>query len=296
MKRSTKMLMMASNGRAENRGGSSERSENEMRNEMNRAENRRVFIDYEDYPRNESTTNRGREENEMWGNYQARNANDNYRMDNRGRRSAQNNVYGNMYDAESNYTHNARNNYRRAEDRFRDNDGRERYDDGRFAPDNNMNETYAPPGPYGESNGSGSFNKMNMIGFERENEPSYHMDGGQSDNVVDFSGGSIGAKHLKFTPELAKKWVENMENEDGTKGAHWNLEQVKQIMAQRGIDEDPYTFWAILNSIYSDDVKIAKKFNVNNIDYYVDRACAWLKDKDAVKEKAAAYFEYVVKH
>ena len=32
------------------------------------------------------------------------------------------------------------------------------------------------------------------------------------------------------------------------------------------------------------------------MDFYVDMASAWINDKDAVKDKAWAYFEYVVKH
>lgn len=262
MKRSTKMLMMNGKG---NRG----RNDAEMNfpyNRYDRVENRRVSVDYEDFPRRE------------WP------------------MEPHNNAYGNMGGSEGDYTRDARNDYRGTQSRFTDDRGRKHYDNGRFAPENNMNSSYAPFGPYGEGNMEMDHDRKNMIGFERDNEPAYHMDENSSGNVVDFSGEANASKHPKFTPEVAKKWVDGMENEDGTKGAHWNLEQVKQIMAQRGINEDPYTFWAVLNSVYSDDVKIAKKFNVNNIDYYVDRACAWLKDKDAVKDKAAAYFEYVVKH
>ena len=54
---------------------------------------------------------------------------------------------------------------------------------------------------------------------------------------------------------------------------------------------------AALNAVYSDYVKIAKKHGVGgNMDYYVDMALAWLDDKDAVQDKAAAYYRYVVKH
>lgn len=94
----------------------------------------------------------------------------------------------------------------------------------------------------------------------------------------------------------AERWTANMENEDGTKGPHWTMDQTKQVQAQRNINCDPVEFYAIINSIYSDYCKVAKKHNVNTIDFYADMAKAWLDDEDAVNDKATAYFEYIVKH
>ena len=51
----------------------------------------------------------------------------------------------------------------------------------------------------------------------------------------------------------------------------------------------------MINSIYSDFDPVLKKHNANSIDAYVGLAKAWLKDKDAVENKAMAYWEYVVK-
>ena len=63
-----------------------------------------------------------------------------------------------------------------------------------------------------------------------------------------------------------------------------------------GIECDPAEFWAALNMIYSDYVKVAKKFNVgSNIDFYVDMAKAFLDDKDAGPDKLAKYYQYVVR-
>ena len=67
-------------------------------------------------------------------------------------------------------------------------------------------------------------------------------------------------------------------------------------MAQRGIECDPAEFYAILNSIYSDYSKVAKKYNVGgSIDFYVDMAKAFLDDKDAGPDKLAKYYQYVVR-
>lgn len=99
----------------------------------------------------------------------------------------------------------------------------------------------------------------------------------------------------KLTPEMAEEWTTMMHNEDGSSGAHWNMEQVKQLMAQKGIKHDLAEFYAVINAIYSDYCHVLKRFNVNNIDMYVALAKAWLDDADAVENKAAAYFENVVK-
>lgn len=99
-----------------------------------------------------------------------------------------------------------------------------------------------------------------------------------------------------FSLDMAQKWAQGLQNEDGTTGPHWTLDQAKQIMAKRGISGDPNVFYAVLNSIYSDTVKVAKKYGVGgNMEYYVDMAVAWINDKDAVPDKAAAYYKYIVK-
>ncbi len=101
---------------------------------------------------------------------------------------------------------------------------------------------------------------------------------------------------MTFDRGTAKDWTDKMQNEDGSRGPHWNREQTDQVLTQKGFDCDPDEFFAILNSVYSDYSAVAKKHGVNNIDFYADLAKSWLCDKDAVKDKAAAYFEYVVKH
>lgn len=99
-----------------------------------------------------------------------------------------------------------------------------------------------------------------------------------------------------FSVESAKEWTSQMQNEDGTRGAHWTLEQAKQVMAQHGIECDPAQFWVALNMIYSDYVKVAKKHGVGDkIDFYADMAKSFLCDKDAPKDKLARYYEYIVR-
>lgn len=99
---------------------------------------------------------------------------------------------------------------------------------------------------------------------------------------------------------MAEEWADGMENEDGTRGPHWTLDQAKQVMAQKGIDGSPLAFWVTLNAMYSDYCKVAKKLGVNTVEFYACMAEAFLNDKDAVggggAEKLAAYYDSVVKH
>ena len=194
-----------------------------------------------------------------------------------------------------------------AESRFRDRRGRERYDNGRYAPmrnemrreyeemddEDDMGGEFEPYRPFIPPYGEGD--RMNEIGFERGMNANYEsMDEMKSRRSEKEHGYAMADE--SFNHETAKEWTKSMHNEDGTKGPHWTMEQVKQVMAQRGIKHDPAVFWAILNSMYSDYCAVFKKHGVNNMDFYVDMTSAWINDKDAVKDKAGAYFEYVVKH
>jgi len=96
--------------------------------------------------------------------------------------------------------------------------------------------------------------------------------------------------------EMAMEWLQGMENEDGSMGPHWSFDQAKQVMAQKNLDCNPLEFWVAINATYSDLSKVFKKYGISNIDAYVDFATTfWLKDKDAVEDKLAAYYEYVVR-
>ena len=99
----------------------------------------------------------------------------------------------------------------------------------------------------------------------------------------------------KLTAPKAEEITRKMVNEDGSKGAHWNMDQTKQVMEQRGIQCDPVEFYIAMNMMYSDYYPVAKKLNVNSVDFYADMAKAFLDDKDAGKDKLAKYFAYVVK-
>lgn len=145
---------------------------------------------------------------------------------------------------------------------------------------------------------------MNQIGFNANEDirTNYGMtinshDGDEMEHRTSqkMYGGAASYMAMPMTKEMADEWTHGMKNEDGTKGPHWTMEQIKQVMAQKGIDCNPLEMYPVMNALYSDYCSVLKKWNMNKIDLYVDLACAWINDSDAVPNKASAYFEHIVK-
>lgn len=90
-------------------------------------------------------------------------------------------------------------------------------------------------------------------------------------------------EHL--TEDMAHKWVENMENKDGTKGAHWTIEQAKSHVGHHNLAD----FYAVLNMMYSD--YYSPSFDTST---YVRLAEDWLNDPDVGAGKTLKYYYYVV--
>lgn len=85
--------------------------------------------------------------------------------------------------------------------------------------------------------------------------------------------------------KLAHKWVDKMENKDGTKGAHWTIEQTNDYADKH----NKFDWFAVLNMIYSDYYQ--PKFDLNT---YVELARDWLNDSDVGSDKTLKYYWYVV--
>lgn len=148
-------------------------------------------------------------------------------------------------------------------------------------------------------------------------EPEYNRDGMR--RVMGFGGNSyVDHKHMdemshrsgekmpghastkalpKMTREMADEWMAMLKNADGSKGPHWTFDEVKNLMQSRGVQGDPLTIWVGMNAEYSDGVMLNRKYGMDRPEYYLDAAITkWMNDKDAVDDKAAAYFMHVVKH
>lgn len=110
-----------------------------------------------------------------------------------------------------------------------------------------------------------------------------------------------GGESEGFSRYTAEKWVKGMEPEDRQqpRGGKWTPEMIRPIAQKYGISPDSDRFWefyAVMNAIYSDTSMIAREYGITTPDYYAKIAKAWLEDRDAVPNKAAMYYKYVVKH
>lgn len=219
----------------------------------------------------------------------------------------------------------------RIDDRFKDWRGREHYDDGRFAPmrsayDGGMRSEWDHPvmgyvepirmnsadddddyrrkwtiteaNGYGhmepEHNGNGMRQVMGFAGSSVE----HHRMDEMSHRSGDKSPGHASSRgRPMLTREMADEWMASLKNADGTRGPHWTFDEVKNLMQTRGIQGNPLLLWVGMNAEYSDAVMLNRKYGLDRPEYYLDAAVTrWANDKDAVADKAAAYYMYVVKH
>ena len=103
-----------------------------------------------------------------------------------------------------------------------------------------------------------------------------------------------------FTEEDAKAWTAKMENEDGTTGPHWTMEQTTAVAESMGIQAHVVPHWAwgvTMNMMYSDYYPVAVEFGLNRPEFYAALTKAFLIDKDGPgpERKLMKYYEHVVK-
>lgn len=137
-----------------------------------------------------------------------------------------------------------------------------------------------------------SFQKLHLLKELLETQDAlldYYEDMGASNNSMTYN-------HTDYY----SKWLNNLANDDGTYGPHWTMAETTDVAKDYNIyfENISEKDWHMaLNMIYSDYCIIAKKYNIDNIKFYVDMAKSWLWDKDTVngKEKLCKYYEYIVK-
>lgn len=97
--------------------------------------------------------------------------------------------------------------------------------------------------------------------------------------------------------EDAEKWVRGMKSEDGKTGGRWPLQEIKQYAGNFGIqgEEKVIEFFAVMNALYTDYCKVAKKHGVDKVDFWADMAKAFMADKDANPGKVKMYYECIAK-
>ena len=99
-------------------------------------------------------------------------------------------------------------------------------------------------------------------------------------------------------PDEAKRWAVQMQNADGSVGAHWTMEQTTAVAESMGIQASVIPRWAwgvTMNMMYSDDYAVAAEFGVDRPEFYAALAQAFLMDKDAPapEEKLCEYYKHI---
>lgn len=107
---------------------------------------------------------------------------------------------------------------------------------------------------------------------------------------------------MRLSKRDMSEWKRNLENTDGTNGAHFDLQQIEQAIEtlnirMRGYDEKAVCMTA--NMLYSDYGEVIKQFVPKDKEplFYVKMAKAFLDDEDAAvqgEEKLAAYYYTIV--
>lgn len=148
-----------------------------------------------------------------------------------------------------------------------------------------------------------------VIGFgtrDREYQTRGHYDDGMGERQDAQVGGTMWMEpinnhgEMKMDRETAEKWMRTMRNEDSARptGARWSIDELKPMAQKFGIKPDTEEFYELAvmtNAMYSDYCGVAKKFNITSPEYYGLMALAWMRDKDAMPNKTAMYYQYIVK-
>ena len=90
----------------------------------------------------------------------------------------------------------------------------------------------------------------------------------------------------------AMHWAECLPN-----GPHWKTDEVKKYAQQVGIKTegvDFAEFYAMMNEKYSDYCKVMKKYGFDRPEIYAELAKADIEDEDAVPNKSAIYYRFIV--
>lgn len=202
-------------------------------------------------------------------------------------------------------------------------ENRKRYSDGRYAPQNRMNDDspgmemryeqsrmrhsgggYEVPPVHENGNGYRMNEGSRMIGFyggEPEYRNDYRMNAGYQ-SKDEFShgksqkqGGYASSSMRGMDKRTAKEWVKQMKNSDGSSGETWNWEKIEKLMEKWKVELDPVEFYATINMLYSDYGAVAMKYGIAGAEFWVDLAKAFLEDKDAKEDKLQLYYECIVK-
>lgn len=106
---------------------------------------------------------------------------------------------------------------------------------------------------------------------------------------------------LELSKSDMHEWKRKLHNADGTKGAHYEMQQIMQAADKLGIkfkDYDEKEFCMTVNMLYSDYCSVINKYvpHEKAVMLYAEMAKAFLEDADAPEgsEKLALYYHCIV--
>ena len=109
-------------------------------------------------------------------------------------------------------------------------------------------------------------------------------------------GGAEGAEAKHLTREEAENWVDSMQGADGKRGGRWTLKEIEQYAGNFGVHGDEVVeFFAVLNALYTDYGKVARKYGFDRMEVWADLAKSFMHDKDAESGKVKMYYECIAK-
>lgn len=128
-----------------------------------------------------------------------------------------------------------------------------------------------------------------------------NMHYGKSGGAMGYRQGGMQMHGMGMAPpltrEMAEEWVESMDGEND-RGETWTMEEIEELAEKHGYPKQEkklVELYAVMNMLASDYYKVAEKFSVLEDEFFLCMAKAFINDKDAVPNKVAAYYEYIVK-
>lgn len=114
----------------------------------------------------------------------------------------------------------------------------------------------------------------------------------------DYRGGDYNMhQEMKLTKEDIHRWKQKLQNADGTRGEHFDMQQIMHVAEKLGVKMngfDEKDLCIVVNMLYSDYCKVIKKYvpAEKELPAYVEMAKAFLEDADGPKpaEKLALYY------
>ena len=155
-------------------------------------------------------------------------------------------------------------------------------------------------------NARDSRNYDNDYGYDydyRDYDYDYRRGGGGGDrrDSRDYDYADYGHQEMKLTKEDMHRWKQKMQNADGTKGEHFDMQQIMHVAEKLGVKMNKFDekeLCLVVNMLYSDYCRVIKKFVPveKELMLYVELAKAFLEDADGPEPaaKLALYYFCIV--